>query len=128
MPLPRSLARANRVGLNRVVVHIAGRIPGFALMNHRGRRSGRPYTTPVNAFRIGNGYRFALTYGSGSDWVRNVLEAGECDATVRGRTVHLVDPRLEKDPGARWAPGPVAAVLRRIGADTYLQCRIDESR
>ncbi|ERN45836.1 nitroreductase family deazaflavin-dependent oxidoreductase [Rhodococcus hoagii] len=116
------------MGLNRVVVHIAGRIPGFALMHHRGRRSGRPYTTPVNAFRIGNGYRFALTYGSGSDWVRNVLEAGECDATVRGCTVHLVDPRLEKDPGARWAPGPVAAVLRRIGADTYLQCRIDESR
>lgn len=126
MPLPRSLARANRVGLNRVVVHVAGRVPGFALMHHRGRRSGRQYTTPVNAFRIGNGYRFALTYGTDSDWARNVLAAGECDVTVRGRVLHLVDPRLEKDRSARWAPGPVATVLRRIGADTYLQCRIDE--
>ncbi|MCA1007855.1 nitroreductase family deazaflavin-dependent oxidoreductase [Rhodococcus hoagii] len=128
MPLPRSLARANRVGLNRVVVHVAGRVPGFALMHHRGRRSGRQYTTPVNAFRIGNGYRFALTYGNDSDWARNVLAAGECEITVRGRAVHLVDPRLEKDRSARWAPGPVAMVLRRIGADTYLQCRIDEPR
>ncbi|WP_305095074.1 nitroreductase family deazaflavin-dependent oxidoreductase [Prescottella sp. R16] len=124
MPLPRSLARANRAGLNRVTVHVAGRLPGFALMHHRGRRSGRTYTTPVNAFRIGNGYRFALTYGPDSDWVRNVLAAGECDVTVRGRVVHLTDPRLETDRDARWAPAPVAAVLRRIGADRYLQCRI----
>lgn len=123
MPLPRSIARANRVGLNRVVVRVAGHLPGFALMYHRGRRSGRRYTTPVNAFRIGNGYRFAPTYGADSDWVRNVLAAGECDVTVRGRTVHLVDPRLETDRSARWAPAPVALVLRTIGADRYLQCR-----
>ncbi|CAM2879484.1 nitroreductase family deazaflavin-dependent oxidoreductase [Prescottella defluvii] len=123
MPLPRSLARANRVGLNRVVVRVAGHLPGFAVVQHRGRRSGRTYRTPVNAFRIGNGYRFALTYGADSDWVRNVLAAGEADVVVRGRVVHLVEPRLEKDRRARWAPAPVAAVLRRIGADTYLQCR-----
>lgn len=128
MPLPRSLARANRVGLNRVVVRVAGHLPGFALVHHRGRRSGRDYTTPVNAFRIGNGYRFALTYGPDSDWARNVLAAEECSVTVRGRVVHLVEPRLEHDSSARWAPRPVGLVMRRIGADTYLQCRIDESR
>ncbi|WP_430332475.1 nitroreductase family deazaflavin-dependent oxidoreductase [Rhodococcus sp. ACT016] len=123
MPLPRSLARANRVGLNRVVVLVAGHLPGFGLVHHRGRRSGRAYTTPVNVFRMGNGYRFAPTYGANSDWVRNVLAAGEFDLTVRGRNVHLVDPKLETDRSARWAPGPVAFVLRRLGADTYLQCR-----
>lgn len=117
----------NRVGLNRVVRLVAGQLPGFALVRHRGRRSGREYTTPVNAFRIGNGYRFALTYGSDSDWVRNVLAAGGCEVIVRGRTVRLVDPRLETDRSARWAPAPVAAVLRRIGADTYLQCRVEQA-
>lgn len=127
MVLPRRLARWNRVGLNRVVRRVAGHLPGFALVHHRGRRSGRLYATPVNAFRIGNGYRFALTYGSGSDWVRNVLAAGECDVTVRGRTVHLIDPRLEIDRSARWAPAPVAATLRRIGADSYLQCRSEQA-
>ncbi|MGO4201617.1 nitroreductase family deazaflavin-dependent oxidoreductase [Rhodococcus sp. TAF43] len=126
MPLPRSLARANRVGLNRVVVRVAGYLPGFAVVHHRGRRSGRTYRTPVNAFRIGNGYRFALTYGTDSDWARNVLAAGECDITVRGRVVHLDEPRLEVDRGARWAPAPVALVLRRIGADSYLQGRVTE--
>ncbi|QCQ91074.1 nitroreductase family deazaflavin-dependent oxidoreductase [Rhodococcus sp. SGAir0479] len=115
----------NRVGLNRVVRLVAGYLPGFALVHHTGRRSGRDYTTPVNAFRIGNGYRFALTYGRESDWARNVLAAGECDVTVRGRRIHLVDPRLETDRSARWAPAPVAAVLRRIGAENYLQCRLD---
>ncbi|MDH6678770.1 deazaflavin-dependent oxidoreductase (nitroreductase family) [Rhodococcus sp. LBL1] len=123
MPLRRSIAKANRVGLNRIVVRIAGHLPGFALVHHRGRRSGHVYTTPVNAFRMGNGYRFVPTYGVESDWVRNVLAAGEFDVTVRGRDVHLVDPKLETDRSARWAPTPVAAVLRRIGADKYLQCR-----
>lgn len=125
MPLPRSLAKANRVGLNRVAVLVAGHLPGFALVHHQGRRSGRPYTTPVNAFRMGNGYRLAPTYGADSDWVRNVLAAGEFDLTVRGRTVHLVEPKLETDRSARWAPAPVAVVLRRVGADKYLQCRQD---
>lgn len=106
-----------------MVVRVAGHLPGFALVHHRGRKSGRTYTTPVNAFRIGNGYRFAMTYGVDSDWVRNTLAAGECDVTVRGRRLHLVDPKLETDRSARWAPGPVAVVLRRIGADQYLQCR-----
>ncbi|GAB2648129.1 nitroreductase family deazaflavin-dependent oxidoreductase [Prescottella soli] len=123
MPLPRSLARANRAGLNRAVVRIAGHLPGFAVVDHRGRRSGRRYRTPVNAFRIGNGYRFAMTYGTDSDWVRNVLAAGECDVEVRGHVVHLVEPRLEVDRAARWAPAPVALVLRQLGADSYLQCR-----
>ncbi|WP_206615222.1 nitroreductase family deazaflavin-dependent oxidoreductase [Rhodococcus spongiicola] len=126
MVLPRRLARMNRVGLNRAVVLVAGYLPGFALVHHRGRRSGRAYQTPVNAFRIGNGYRVALTYGADSDWVRNVLATGDFDITVRGRTLHLVDAKIETDPSARWAPGPVSVALRRIGADTYLQCRLEE--
>ncbi|QBJ98457.1 nitroreductase family deazaflavin-dependent oxidoreductase [Rhodococcus sp. ABRD24] len=115
------------MGLNRVTALVAGHLPGYALVHHYGRRSGCRYRTPVNVFRIGNGYRFALTYGTDSDWVRNVLAAGECDITVKGTTIHLVDPRVEVDRSARWAPRPIGLVLRRIGADHYLQCRIDTS-
>ncbi|WP_077041653.1 nitroreductase family deazaflavin-dependent oxidoreductase [Rhodococcus sp. MTM3W5.2] len=125
MPLPRRLAEFNKVVTNRVSRLVAGWLPGWAIVLHRGRRSGRLYRTPVNVFRRGDGYRFALTYGPDSDWVRNVLAAGHVDITTRGRLVSLTDPRLVTDPSANWAPHGVRLVLRRVGADTYLQCRID---
>ncbi|MFC4604524.1 nitroreductase family deazaflavin-dependent oxidoreductase [Rhodococcus kronopolitis] len=124
MPLPRRLARFNRSATNRVVLPVAGWLPGFAIVHHRGRRSGREYRTPVNCFRYGDGYRFGLTYGRGSDWVLNVLAAGRADITTRGRPLTLTDPRRECDPQARWAPRPVRVVLRRLHAGDYLQCRL----
>jgi hypothetical protein len=51
MPAPRWLARANRVGLNRVVKYIAPWMPGSGVIVHRGRTSGREFRTPVNLFR-----------------------------------------------------------------------------
>src|SRR5439155_5642221 len=76
MPLPRAVARFNRSVTNVLTRRFAATLPGFAVVEHRGRRSGRPYRTPVNAFRRGDGYLFALTYGPGSDWVRKVLASG----------------------------------------------------
>lgn len=124
MPLPRRLARFNRAATNRVVLLVAGWLPGFAIVHHRGRRSGRPYRTPVNCFRYGDGYRFGLTYGRDSDWVLNVLAAGRVDVTTRGHLLALTDPRRECDPQARWAPRPVRVVLRRLHAGDYVQCRL----
>ena len=37
---------------------------------------------------------FILVYGSGSDWVRNILAAGGATLTVSGEDVELVNPRL----------------------------------
>ncbi|GAA4474640.1 nitroreductase family deazaflavin-dependent oxidoreductase [Rhodococcus olei] len=125
MALPRRLARFNRVVTNRVVLLLAGWVPGIAIVLHRGRRSGRLYRTPVNVFRYGDGYRFALTYGPDSDWVRNVLAAGRVDVTTRGHLVSLTEPRRGSDPEARWAPWPARSVLRRIRASEYLQCRLE---
>jgi deazaflavin-dependent oxidoreductase (nitroreductase family) len=115
MPIPRTVARFNRVGLNRVTRHVASWLPGMAVVVHRGRRSGRTYRTPVNIFRTPRGYVLALTYGPGSDWVRNVLAAGEADLIIRRRRVHVTAPRLYHDP-SRQAVGhlarPVLALLR----------------
>ena len=76
MAIPRAVGRWNKAGLNRVTRHIAPWLPGFGVVVHRGRRSGRRYRTPVNVFATADGYRFALTYGPDTDWVRNVLAAG----------------------------------------------------
>lgn len=120
MPLPASLARFNKRATNRLARIIAGWMPGFAIVIHSGRKSGREYRTPVNAFRTATGYRVALTYGAGSDWVRNVLAAGGCDLLVRGRRVHATDPGLGADPTRRWAPPVVRQVLGWIDAAQYL--------
>ena len=98
MPLPRALARFNLKVTNPILGHVAGRLPGFAIVTHVGRRSGTRRTTPVNLFRDGETYVIALTYGRGSQWVKNVLAAGGCDIHTRGRDLHLVDPRVVHDP------------------------------
>ncbi len=121
MPIPREVARFNRRITNRVTRHIAGWCPGFALLFHTGRRSGHAYRTPVNAFRGGDGYRIALTYGAESDWVRNVVTAGGCEIESRRRRIALTHPCIVSDPSRRWAPPVVRQVLGVIGASQYLQ-------
>src|ERR671935_231859 len=87
--------------INPVTRLFAGWLPFFAILSHVGRRSGRTYRTPINVFRRGDRYLFALTYGSDVDWVKNVLAAGGCDMQTRGRHIKLVGPELIVDPQLR---------------------------
>jgi deazaflavin-dependent oxidoreductase (nitroreductase family) len=121
LPAPRSIARFNRRFTNRLLVRVAGYLPGFAIVSHVGRKSGRTYRIPVNAFRTDSGYIIALTYGPESDWVKNVLAAGSCELQTRGRWVHLSDPRIETDQDKGWAPLPVKLILDLIHAPQYLR-------
>ena len=122
MPLPRTLARFNRAVTNRLTTPVARWLPGTAVVEHRGRRSGRTFRTPVLVFPDGDTLRIALTYGADTDWVRNVCAAGSAVVHSRGRAVPVTAPRLGHDPGARWAPRPVRWALRGIGAADYLDC------
>jgi deazaflavin-dependent oxidoreductase (nitroreductase family) len=123
MPIPSAVGRWNKAGLNRVTRHVAPWMPGFGLVIHRGRRSGRQYQTPVNVFPAADGYVLALTYGPDTDWVRNVLAAGGCELRTRGRTVRLVSPRLYHDedrPGIR----PLERqVLRALNVADFLSLK-----
>ncbi len=124
MPLPRTLARWNKVGLNRVTRRVAPWMPGFGVVAHAGRRSGRRYQTPVNVFPAPDGYLLALTYGPDSDWVKNVLAAGGCELVTRGRTVRLVSPRLVHDENRRGIRPAERQVLRLIGVADFLSLKI----
>jgi deazaflavin-dependent oxidoreductase (nitroreductase family) len=123
VPLPRALARFNLKVTNPILGHVAGRLPGFAIVTHVGRRSGTRRTTPVNLFRDGDRFVIALTYGPDSQWVRNVIAAGGCDVLTRGRTIHLVDPELVRDPRRRLVPRPVAMVLSAANVEHFLVLR-----
>ena len=120
MPLPRRLAHFNRHVTNRLTRPIAARAPGFAIVTHVGRRSGRRYRTPVNLFRHRHRYVFALTYGKDSDWVRNVVAAGGCTIETRGQTVELTAPELFTDPTRAAVPMPARWVLGLINVDDFL--------
>lgn len=47
----RWLARFNIVVTNRITSLFAGWLPGFGILTHVGRKSGKVYQTPVNVFR-----------------------------------------------------------------------------
>jgi deazaflavin-dependent oxidoreductase (nitroreductase family) len=120
MPLPRALARLNRVGLNRLIRYVVPWFPGFGLVLHVGRRSGRVYRTPVTLFVRNGRYVIALTYGAESDWVRNVLAAGGCRIRHGGREVRLTDPHVVHDP-SRSAARPLERIfLRLFGVADFL--------
>jgi deazaflavin-dependent oxidoreductase (nitroreductase family) len=120
--LPRRLARFNRVVTNRVARPLAAILPGFAVVEHTGRRSGSSYRTPVNAFRSRRGgYVIALTYGRASDWVANVVAAGECVLVRCARTVRAVQPVIVSGEAAVAAlPRPVRPIVRLLGVDEVL--------
>jgi deazaflavin-dependent oxidoreductase (nitroreductase family) len=123
MPLPKRLARFNLAVTNPVLRHVAVRLPGFAIVHHTGRRSGRAFTTPVNLFKDGDRYVIALTYGRDSQWVRNVLAAGAVDVVTRGRPLHRVDPEIVHDPTRGLVPASVRPILRLAGVTDFLVAR-----
>ena len=105
----------------RLFVH---RLPGFAIIRHRGRKSRKTYRTPMNVFRDGETYVFALTYGSDAQWVKNVLAAGEAELQIGDRTIHLTDPELFVDPKRRLMPLLVRFFLGLMRVSEFLRMRV----
>ncbi|AFC48494.1 MULTISPECIES: nitroreductase family deazaflavin-dependent oxidoreductase [Mycobacterium] len=114
MPAPRWVARANKIGLNRFTKYIAPWAPGWAIVVHRGRKSGRTFRTPLWAFRRHNGFVIALTYGPETDWVRNVLAAGGCELQTRRRRYQLGAPVVFRDEDATDMPAFIRFMLRKV--------------
>jgi deazaflavin-dependent oxidoreductase (nitroreductase family) len=117
----RWLAKINIILTNRLTIIFAGWLPGFGILTHVGRKSGKVYRTPVNVFRAPNGFIIALTYSSQSEWVKNVLAAGGCELKTRGNKYHLSSPQVVRDPTRQRFPIPVRIVLRIVGADEYME-------
>jgi deazaflavin-dependent oxidoreductase (nitroreductase family) len=118
MPLPGAVARFNRRYTNRFIEPVVRRSAGFALVHHRGRRTGRRYRTPVNVFDLDDGAErrlvVALTYGPTADWVQNV-SAGPAHLTRRGTDLRVVAIEIVgRDVAWPILPLAVRAVLRLL--------------
>ncbi len=79
--------------INPAVKRIARFLPTFAVVKHRGRKSGKSYETVVNAYRKRRVLAILMGHGN-ADWVKNVVAAGEADVRLFGRNLHVTNARV----------------------------------
>ena len=115
----------NKRTFNPWILRSAGtRRSPFAVVQHLGRRSGAAYATPVIVRRVPDGFVFALTYGPGVDWYRNLLAAGSCTLRWRGQTYRLEQPEtLSAEAGWKACPVPLCWILRLMGKRDFFRMR-----
>jgi deazaflavin-dependent oxidoreductase (nitroreductase family) len=129
MPLSRSVARFNRRATNRLLGPLVPYLPTFCFVIHTGRKTGRQYRTPVNAFRRAGGYMIGLPYGRDSDWVLNVLAAGGCMLEMHGRRMQLTQPRVVRARnGVRAMPAPLRLIGRLGFVSHFLDLSLDDEK
>ena len=96
--------------------------PIFAVVHHRGRRTGRRYAAPVAARRVAGGFVIALAFGAQVDWYRNLLAAGGGLIRWRGDTYSVSRPEPMNVTDALAAFNAVQRLLLRIaGVDGYVR-------
>ncbi len=71
-----------------------------SVVRHVGRRSGRPYETPVIAVQHDDSFLIALPYGTRTDWLKNVLDKGTATIVTTGHTYQVDRPEVVPMAGA----------------------------
>ena len=116
MKLSRGVARFNKRVTNRIQGLYAWLVPPWAVIVHRGRRSGRRYRTPLFAFKRDRVLVIALLYGEESEWLRN-LRAGRGHVVRGGRTFALGHPEVVLTSEA-------SSLLARLSQPARAYCRL----
>ena len=104
--------------LNRVTTRAArGKGGPFALVKHVGRKSGKPYETPIIVQPTAGGFVIELTYGPEVDWYRNVVAANGCTILYHGveHVIEGLEPMDAASGLAAFTPGQqrILRLLRR---------------
>jgi deazaflavin-dependent oxidoreductase (nitroreductase family) len=100
-------------------------LPLYGVIEHRGRRTGTPFRTPVVVRPTGDGFVVPMPWSTGTDWYRNVRAAGACFIRWKGRDYPLAQPQVIADPaaaGARFSPFE-RAMMARFGITHFLRLR-----
>jgi deazaflavin-dependent oxidoreductase (nitroreductase family) len=125
MPMPLWLGRFNTRYTNRIIGPILVWLPWFGWLFHLGRTTGRAYRTPLMLFRHGDRGVIALTYGARTQWLKNVLAAGECTfQSPRSEPIHLASPEFVHDPSRRLVPWLIRLPLWVIRVSDFVVFRV----
>lgn len=121
MPMPLWWGHINKRVFNKLELK-RGKRP---VLTHVGRSSGKTYRTPLDAHRVDDGYIFILVYGSGSDWVQNILAAGTATLRIDGNEIELGSPRvISKDAAWQLLPRGTKPPPSFLKVTEYLQMDI----
>lgn len=125
-PFQGLIRTSNKYLLNPLMLRLAGKKFWYAsIVEHTGRRSGKHYSTPIVADRVGDQLIVPLPYGTQVDWVRNVLTSGEATVVSKGRTYHAVSPELIGSAQALpLLPHSWRRTFERVGIGHFLRMRI----
>lgn len=124
-PLIDGVRHFNKHVLNPAMMRVAGSRFWYASsLGHTGRRSGASYRTPVVADPTADGFVIPLPYGTGVDWLRNVLTAGHATLRCHGRTYEVAEPRIvDAAAAAPLLSARRRRVFGRFGIDHFLVVR-----
>jgi deazaflavin-dependent oxidoreductase (nitroreductase family) len=102
---------------NELMLPLAGKTwnPVFAVVVHRGRRSGLAYATPVAVRRHGEGFVISLSFGAQVDWYRNLVAAGGGIVRWRGREFSVSAPQTIDPTAGLNAFHPIQRFFLRLG-------------
>ena len=119
---PRSLVKATEP----IARALAGRraFPLWAVLHHRGRKSGTDYATPVAVVPTTdpNLVLIGLPWGPKTNWARNVVAAGSADLTWKGALQSTTSPRIiEPTEAAALAKPLFRPVVQRMPAAIVLR-------
>lgn len=124
--IAHALLRVGVRHLNPLMLSLAGsrRLPMLAVIHHRGRRSGRSYTTPLAARPTADGFVIPLTFGERADWFRNVQAAGGCMIHWKGADYSMIEPVVVDWASVRSAFSPLErALVPLIGIEQFVRLR-----
>jgi deazaflavin-dependent oxidoreductase (nitroreductase family) len=100
-------------------------MPVIGIVHHRGRDTGRPYSTPLGIRpAVTGGFVMPLTFGEVAGWYRNIVAAGSCVITWRGADRMVASPVIVDRATALPAfPRYERLALRAIGINEFAWLR-----
>jgi deazaflavin-dependent oxidoreductase (nitroreductase family) len=113
---------------NKLVIPFAGTrvMPLYGILEHRGRRSGKVFRTPVVVRPTVDGFIVPMPWGDTTDWYRNVRAAGGCSIRWKGRTYNLTQPEVLEAASAESAFGGFQrSAMQRFGIQRVLRVRFN---
>ena len=106
---------------------VAGRLPGWVLLETKGRKTGRRRRTTVGGTRDGDSFWVVSEQGRHADYVRNIEADPRVRVRIRGRwldgTAHVV-PDDDVDARRRTQSAWNRSAVRAFGTE-LLSVRID---
>jgi deazaflavin-dependent oxidoreductase (nitroreductase family) len=90
-----TVRKLNKAVMNPQQMESAGQPGAYAaIIEHRGRKSGKAYRTPIGVSPIDEGFVTMLVYGRKADWLQNVLAAGSATIVFEGDTYQVDRPEV----------------------------------